>query len=66
MQYGLHMNELADALASDRDSQLAESRLAAAANDRAGPDITIRRRLGRRLITIGERIAYGRSQVATR
>ncbi len=66
MQYGMHMNELADALASDRDSQVAESRLAAAATDRAGPDDTTRRRLGRRLFTIGERIAYGRSQVVTR
>ena len=66
MQYGMHMNELADALTRDRDSQVAESRLAAAATDRDGAGCCHRARLGRRLITLGERIAYGRSQVVTR
>jgi hypothetical protein len=66
MQYGPHMNELAKALADDRDRELANSRLVAAATDRTGPNDGIRRRLGRWMIAVGERIAYGRSQMATR
>lgn len=64
MQYGLHMNELAEALDSERDRELATRHRIAAATDRAGPDNGIRRRLGRRLIAVGGRIAYGRSPVA--
>ena len=65
MQHGMHMIDLAAALEADRKSQIEQNRLAAMASERAGPATGFRRRFGRRLISIGERLAYGRSQVAT-
>ena len=66
MQQGMQIIDLATALDDDRARQIRRHRLAAAAHERAGPVKGIRRRIGRRLITVGERMAYGRSQVATR
>ena len=66
MQHGTHMIDLAEALNNDRSRRSARRRLVAASNMRAGPTAGFRQRFGRRLIAIGERMAYDRSQVVTR
>ena len=66
MQLGIHMIDLAEALNNDRARRSARRRLVAASNMRAGPTGGFRRRFGHRLIAVGERMAYGRSQVVTR
>lgn len=65
MQNGIHLFDLADALVDERTLR-AIRRQVATPSDRAGPSNGVRRRLGRRLIAVGERLAYGRSQAATR
>jgi len=66
MQEGMRMIELAAALDDERARQIEQYRLAASASDRAGPFASVRQRAGRRLISLGERLAYGRRLVVTR
>ena len=66
MQHGMHMIDLAEALNNDRARRSARRRVVAGSNMRAGPAAGFPQRFGRRLIAVGERMAYGRSQVVTR
>lgn len=58
----LQMIELARSIDGERLAAARSSRTA----QRAGPSRGVRARLGRGMIAAGERLAYGRTQTATR
>ena len=63
MHNTLQLIELADTLTADRATEALRHR---AAIERDGPHRRVRSRIGRRVIAIGERIAYGATQTVAR
>jgi hypothetical protein len=60
------MIEMAAVTNREREREFRRRLMVADAAARARPSVGIRQRVGRRLIAVGERVAYGRSQIVTR
>jgi hypothetical protein len=66
MNQGMHLIELAAVTNGDREREFQRRLILTEVTAHARPSLGIRQRAGRRLIAVGERVAYGRSQIATR